>query len=1177
MAKSFTQIATIEVGKLLSPLERLNNGQSVTEFINALGWDLGDFVFADEEIDLSNLVDHISGILDSITTIMESDDDETIASEVSELMGEIPPAISEISTAASTIESSLSGLSASDVTGINDFSVIPRRIFDYLVYQYLQRNHSKIFGVLHVLGIAEIVNDSADMPIRTINWPRIPTLFSNPKEIINEVYLWDSTFDGNKFLSRLEILLRAFLIPGGIYRQSDTIRTQLGRTADDDYEEIRIPLYQTGIWPDAYVELDLNLSPIPEKDGANKAGLFLYPYIFGALDINADLSEGWSLQLKGNADLGAGLGVEIRPPANLAVKTNILDTPGDFVDAYLDLSITKKSLKDQLFLIFGEQEGSRFGYKDIGFNLFLGQESGDFTLAVEALINELTLVIDGSQGDGFIQKVLSGIKLESISDITIGISNKEGFYFKGSSVLAITIPIHEQLGPIFLDSIKIGIGFGDEIKVILAVTFSLELGPIMGSVKEIGLELPMSFPDDNSGNLGPLNMDGVKFLPPSGAGLAIIAGGLSGGGYLEHDRENGSYAGILSLKFGEFALTAIGLINTRMPDGSFSLLVIITVEFSPEIQLSFGFSLKKVGGLIGIHRSIDSDFLREGLRAKTLGSILFPENPIQNAPKVISDISNGFPVYEGRFVVGPMVKIGWGGGIITADICVLIDLPSPYRIILLGQLNAKLPKPKNASSESSNASSESSQRKVLELNLDVLGEWDTGKGTLSIDATLYDSKILTFSLYGDSALRLKTGNNAYFGMSVGGFHPSFSPPPAFPSLRRLTLVLADKSYLKISCKMYMAITPNTLQFGSNLQLYAKFSGVTAEGHLTYDALFYFSPFSFIARMDAGVSVKYKGRSLASVDLDLTLSGPTPWNAAGEASFKIAFWEIDFDFDKTWGDSRKRLLDDVNPLTPLKNDLKEDSSWGVSLMGIRNFESFKINQSDENGEETEEILFMHPAGMLEVREKVLPLNNKLDLYGGAKVKEYNKFTITELTISYNGGSGTPKIVDTDYVNEEFATAQYFNKTEQQKLSQPSFESKPGGVIPAAPGLKQTDAYKYQPVKFENILIDEDRVSRRSTNFPLHPWHRASNDLRLARAERSVALGSTVRGGLAPYVSVAEERFFLADGNTHELFSASGNTGLSFTSASQLMDELLAESPSDMGNIEIVPAHDLEMEI
>ena len=76
----------------------------------------------------------------------------------------------------------------------------------------------------------------------------------------------------------MEVLLRAFMIPGGIYRQSETIRAQLKRPAGED-SEIRIPLYQAGIWPEAYSELDLNLSPVHKPDGSNK-GLFLYPYFF---------------------------------------------------------------------------------------------------------------------------------------------------------------------------------------------------------------------------------------------------------------------------------------------------------------------------------------------------------------------------------------------------------------------------------------------------------------------------------------------------------------------------------------------------------------------------------------------------------------------------------------------------------------------------------------------------------------------------------------------------------------------------------------------------------------------------------------------------------------------------------------------------------------------------------
>ena len=62
-------------------------------------------------------------------------------------------------------------------------------------------------------------------------------------------------------------------------------------------------------------------------------------------------------------------------------------------------------------------------------------------------------------------------------------------------------------------------------------------------------------------------------------GLAVDAGIVTGGGYLYFDFDRGEYAGVLELSIAEVvSVKAIGLITTRMPDGSkgFSLLIIIT-------------------------------------------------------------------------------------------------------------------------------------------------------------------------------------------------------------------------------------------------------------------------------------------------------------------------------------------------------------------------------------------------------------------------------------------------------------------------------------------------------------------------------------------------------------------------------------------------------------------------
>src|SRR6185436_17175159 len=121
----------------------------------------------------------------------------------------------------------------------------------------------------------------------------------------------------------------------------------------------------------------------------------------------------------------------------------------------------------------------------------------------------------------------------------------------------------------------------------------------------------------------------------------------------------------------KISVTAIGLLTTRMPDGSkgYSLVIIIFVEGFTPIQLGFGFSLTAIGGLLAINRTFDKNVLRSGLKNHTLDSVMFPKDPIRNAPQIISILNKIFPPANGRHLFGPMVQIAWGSPpLITANI-----------------------------------------------------------------------------------------------------------------------------------------------------------------------------------------------------------------------------------------------------------------------------------------------------------------------------------------------------------------------------------------------------------------------------------------------------------------------------------------------------------------------------
>ena len=155
-----------------------------------------------------------------------------------------------------------------------------------------------------------------------------------------------------------------------------------------------------------------------------------------------------------------------------------------------------------------------------------------------------------------------------------------------------------------------------------------------------------------------LHMTDIGLQAPKGVGISVASSMVNGGGYLFRDDETGTYGGALQLSIGKrLTLTAVGLLNTRLPDGTkaFSLLLIASLEFMPSIPLFAGIGLRGVGLLGGIHRTVNVDALRSGLRNKTLDAILFPRDPIANAPQIVSALKAVFPPARDRHLFGLMV------------------------------------------------------------------------------------------------------------------------------------------------------------------------------------------------------------------------------------------------------------------------------------------------------------------------------------------------------------------------------------------------------------------------------------------------------------------------------------------------------------------------------------------
>ena len=536
---------------------------------------------------------------------------------------------------------------------------------------------------------------------------------------------------------------------------------------------------------------------------------------------------------------------------------------------------------------------------------------------------------------------------------------------------------------------------------------------------------------------------------------------ITGGGYLYIDQENHRYAGILQLEFKEkIALTAIGLITTRMPDGSdgFSMLISIFAEFNPGIQLGFGFTLNGVGGLLGIHRTMVTQALQKGARDGSIDAVMFPEDPLANPQKLISDLQSFFPPTEGQFIIGPMGILAWGTPpIIEAEIGLLIELPDPIRIAILGQLSMILPNREKA---------------LIKINMDILGIIDFERKLLSIDARIYDSFLLSFPLSGDMAFRLGWGSNPIFALSVGGFHPAFTPPPDFPTLRRLRVSIGDGDNPRITLDHYIAITSNTVQFGSSLDLYAKACGFKVTGHLGFDALFIFSPFSFI--VDISGHVRVSGPVSLGVGLSARLSGPTPWNVSGKASFKVCFVRFSVRFDFTFGQHYKKELPGIDPSPLFIEALCDAGNWTGALpphmqmvTSLRTTDKVSNEPAPANGAlEVRPIpIPVLPMGPLELRQKVLPLEQKISQFGHHKPDKFDYFEI----VSIKHLDADQALVQED-IQDYFAPAQFLELSEEEKLAAPSFDKQKAG-IKIFDELDFGNFSAAKEVQYESIVIND----------------------------------------------------------------------------------------------------------
>lgn len=680
------------------------------------------------------------------------------------------------------------------------------------------------------------------------------------------------------------------------------------------------------------------------------------------------------------------------------------------------------------FVIIGTSNGTRLEIGSFAYGVELGGDHAGFT----SHLRKGKLVITLSDGDGFLSHL--GNAIEVPFELGLIVDTAHGVRFDGGTGLKINLPIAASvLGVFTVQFISLQLKLTGDPSLELRGGFGVKLGPFAASVDQIGTALDLAELKDGVDDISKL----VKFLPPKGIGLSLDAGVVKGGGYLFIDAEAGEYAGALELKILTFSIKAIALLSTKRPDGSpgWSLLIFIFAQF--KVHIAFGIFWTGLGGMIGLHHRSDLDALTTGMKTGALDDVLFPDDPVANAPRIIARYKQLFPIEPDSLLLGPMLELSFSeppivyvrlGLIFEVENALGGDKPAQLtKVILLGQLLVQLP-PK-----------ETGVPAIVKLLVDVVGFYDAVEQFLMIRARLRDSFVgiegfAKLDLSGELLLAMHFGDSPSFVLSAGGFHPAFKdlPPDVPGDLERLAVSFGIGP-IKLRAEQYFALTSNSVQGGNKIELSADIDVAAIKGHLAFDALLYLEPkFHFIVQLDFQVSLSAFDHDLASVKVTMSLEGPGEWHAKGSFSFSILWWDVDIGFDESWGSAPPVNAGSTSAAALLAAELG-DASKALPGPPVGGAALVSLAPADPG------VLLAHPLSQLTIAQKTLPLDVEIDRVGTRTLDEGKvSFTITDVK-----AGGVP-VASKEPVTDHFARGQFMELSEQQKLEGRSFETFTSGV-------------------------------------------------------------------------------------------------------------------------------------
>ena len=961
-------------------------------------------------------------------------DPAAVVAASSALIPSIVAVTTNLGALASALSSSAASVTAPPSAGtwLELAEALPRRILELLVVDHLATQRPRLFAWLELLGIAERVavdgGDQTDTPPylrRTVRLDRAATLLTDPDAYARERFGWgNDDFDGITLLTALHRLLVDHL-------EIDAI--------------LLLPEDDLGVLEAFIVGLAVDDTSQPPSLVAS-----LRVPVSGQVQQHVPLEEPWSAVVSASGTVGADLQARVLPPLSLEIEA-----PEAAADLSLRIEL-RAERPDRDLVVLGHADGTRVQAGRVVAALQIaGSWSHDdegvvLRPRVEFGLEQGRVILGLGDADGFLASVLPA---ELVVDLDLDATwDESGLRVTGGAGTRLELPLHLQLGPVSLQRLALSLSVSDTgLRIEARATAALDLGPMQAVVDGVGAATQLAIRD---AEMAPIDAS-ARFLAPSGLGLHIDAGAVRGGGFIAHDEQTGRYTGVLQVSVADVGVTALGLLDTQLPDDQpgYALLLVLRGQF-PAIQVGFGFALTAIGGLLAVNRRVDVDELRERFATGTVGSILAPEDPIADAAQLLAELGEVFPAAPGSVVVGPTVQLRWAE-LVRFDLGLFLELPTA-RVLLLGSARAAIDNPAGS-------------RPLLQVRVDVLGFLDVPGRRLEFDAVLVDSHLLeVLELTGGAAFRMSWGAEPYVVLSVGGFHPRYEPAPlAFPaSLTRVAASYRDPgAVVSLRLEGYLAVTTNSLQFGGAVEARIVSGQLTALGLLQLDTLITFVPFAFEIDFRASFEVRYRQVTLAGIEVTGSLAGPGPLTFSGSLTIRVLLLELSWSTTVTFGTATEPALPTVaSALDALVEELEHPANLSVSGGEDRFVQLDLTDGSPGPG-------LLAPGGELRWSQTRAPLDVVLERF------ERHPLLMPERIVA----SG-PDVTGTTW--EHLAPGSFVDLDDSEVLQRPAFEHLDAGVVLGVEGTRDGRNERL-PVEIETIrLPGHEGVEAAGSELPEH---------------------------------------------------------------------------------------------